>query len=62
MLSQFYKYIFDIELVIIDTYSTQAFYFSIFMSLFIIYSHRSNIKRMINGTENKFKKAMIFKK
>ena len=38
------------------------FYFSIFMSLFIIYSHRSNIKRMINGTENKFKKAMIFKK
>ena len=38
------------------------FYFSVFMSLFIIYCHRSNIKKMIKGTENKFKKVMIFKK
>ena len=37
-------------------------YFSIIMALFIIYTHRSNIMRMINGTENRFEKIMIFKK
>lgn len=36
--------------------------FSILMAIFIIFTHRSNIYRMINGTENQFKKAMIFKK
>tara|TARA_B100001996_G_scaffold297312_1_gene237660 strand:- start:719 stop:1360 length:642 start_codon:yes stop_codon:yes gene_type:complete len=35
---------------------------SILMALFIIFTHRSNIQRMLNGTENQFKKAMIFKK
>ena len=37
-------------------------YFSVIMALFIIYTHRSNIARMYNSTENKFEKAMIFKK
>ena len=37
-------------------------YFSIMMSLFIIYTHRSNILRMYNGDENRFDKIMIFKK
>ena len=36
--------------------------FTVLLSLFIIYTHRSNIKRMLNGTENQFKKAMIFRK
>ena len=35
---------------------------SILMALFIIFTHRSNIQRMLNGTENQFKKAMIFRK
>ena len=35
---------------------------SILMTLFIIFTHRSNIQRMLNGTENQFKKAMIFKR
>tara|TARA_B100000965_G_scaffold50288_1_gene37013 strand:+ start:3684 stop:4325 length:642 start_codon:yes stop_codon:yes gene_type:complete len=35
---------------------------SILMALFIIFTHRSNIQRMLNGTENQFKKAMIFKR
>ena len=34
--------------------------FTIFISLFILFTHRSNIKRMINGNENRFKKVMIF--
>ena len=42
--------------------STIYFYFSILMSFFIIFTHRSNIQRMINGNENRFKKIMIFKK
>jgi len=38
------------------------FYFSISMALFIIFTHRSNIIRMINGEENRFKKIMLFKR
>ena len=36
--------------------------FTVFISFFIIYTHRSNIKRMLDGTENRFEKAMIFRK
>ena len=42
--------------------STIYFYFSIAMSLFIIFTHRSNIRRMVKGTENKFEKIMLFKR
>ena len=38
------------------------FYFSVLMSIFILFTHRSNIKRMIQGSENRFEKIMIFKK
>lgn len=31
------------------------FIISLFMGLFVIYRHRTNITRLINGTENKFK-------
>ena len=36
--------------------------FSIIMALFLIFTHRSNIGRMLEGNENRFKKVMIFKK
>ena len=36
--------------------------FSICMSLFIIFTHRSNIQRMLRGEENRFEKIMFFKK
>ena len=42
--------------------SNMHFYFSVLMSIFIIFTHRSNIKRMIQGDENRFEKIMIFKK
>ena len=34
--------------------------FTMIISLFIIFTHRSNIQRMLNGNENRFEKAMIF--
>ena len=37
------------------------FYFSLLMTLFIIFTHRSNIIRMIEGNENRFEKIMLFK-
>lgn len=35
--------------------------FSLLIPWFVIYTHRSNISRLRNGTENQFKKAMIFR-
>lgn len=37
-------------------------YFTIIIALFLIYTHRSNIVRMLNGHENRFEKIMLFKK
>ena len=36
--------------------------FSLLVPWFIIYTHRNNISRIRNGTENRFEKAIIFKK
>jgi len=36
--------------------------FSLLIPLFVIFTHRSNIKRMLDGNENRFEKAMIFRK
>ena len=36
--------------------------FAIGVALFLIFTHRDNIKRMLDGSENQFKKIMIFKK
>ncbi len=33
--------------------------FSMLITIFIIFAHRENISRMLNGTENQFKKIMI---
>lgn len=37
------------------------FYFSLLMAIFIIFTHRSNVVRMIEGNENRFEKIMLFK-
>jgi len=37
-------------------------YFSLVIFLFIVFTHRENIKRMIAGNENRFSKIMIFKR
>ena len=36
--------------------------FTMIISLFIIFTHRSNIRRMLDGNENRFEKVMIFRK
>jgi len=36
--------------------------FSLLIPWFIIYTHRSNISRLRAGTENRFEKAMVFRK
>ena len=36
--------------------------FSLLIPWFIIFTHRSNIQRLRNGEENRFEKAMIFRK
>lgn len=36
--------------------------FSLLVPWFIIYTHRGNISRLRSGTENRFEKAMIFRK
>ena len=36
--------------------------FSIIMALFLVFTHRSNIIRMLKGNENRFDKVMIFRK
>lgn len=36
--------------------------FSIVIPLFVLITHRENIKRILNGTENKFHKIKLFKK
>ena len=38
-----------------DSANPYIFYFAILLSLFIIYKHKSNITRLIKGTENKIK-------
>ncbi|MDZ7334617.1 MAG: glycerol-3-phosphate 1-O-acyltransferase PlsY [candidate division KSB1 bacterium] len=36
--------------------SNELFYFAIFMALLIVFTHRSNIKRLMEGRENRIKK------
>ena len=37
-------------------------YFSVLISIFLIYTHRSNIHRMIDGNENRFENIMLFRR
>ena len=44
------------------TLSSTLGIFSLVMVLFIWTNHRSNIKRLLKGTENRFEKAMVFRR
>lgn len=44
----------------IPGYST-LIYFSLFIFALVIYTHRSNIKRMLEGSENRFNSLRLFK-
>jgi len=48
-------------MVDIEGYNTLIF-FSIGLSLLIIYTHLSNIKRLLKGTENRITKIPLFSK
>ena len=37
-------------------------FFSVIVSVFIIYTHRNNIRRMLDGNENRFEKIMLLRK
>lgn len=41
---------------------SSKFAFGLAMALFILYTHRSNIQRLMAGTENQFKRAMLLRK
>jgi len=45
-----------------STLNTPILIYSLLMTLYIIYTHRSNIQRMLEGNETKNKKVMIFAK
>ena len=45
-----------------NNFITPPSLFSIFACLFLLFTHRENIHRMLNGNENKFTKVMIFRK
>jgi glycerol-3-phosphate acyltransferase PlsY len=38
------------------------FIYCALMSLYLIFCHRSNIRRMLEGTENRVTKAMLFRR
>lgn len=44
------------------TLNTTPGYFSIVIALFIWYTHRSNLVRLVKGTENRFEKAMVLRR
>ena len=43
-------------------YNSSLFLFSFSMAIYLAYTHRSNIKRLIEGTEPRNEKVMIFRK
>ena len=45
-----------------DTAPLSLLIFSLLVPCFIIFTHRSNISRLRSGAENRFEKAMIFRK
>jgi acyl phosphate:glycerol-3-phosphate acyltransferase len=43
-------------------FASPLFWFGLVMALFILYTHRSNIRRLISGNENRFKRAMLLRR
>lgn len=48
--------------LIVDGAASPVFGFGIVMALFILYTHRSNVSRLMAGTENQFKRAMLLRR
>lgn len=44
------------------TLNSSLGYFSLLIAVFIWFTHRSNLTRLIKGTENRFEKAMVWRK
>lgn len=42
-----------------DGFASPLFWFGLAMALFILFTHRSNIRRLVTGSENRFKRAML---
>ena len=42
--------------------ASPQFAFGLAMALFILYTHRSNIQRLLDGTENRFTRVMLLRK
>jgi acyl phosphate:glycerol-3-phosphate acyltransferase len=42
-----------------DGLSSPLFWFGVVMALFIVFTHRANIRRLREGTENQFRRAML---
>ena len=40
------------------SYSNELIYFAIFIAALIVFTHRTNILRLINGEENKIKRIV----
>lgn len=45
-----------------DGINSPLFYFAVAMGAFITFTHRSNLQRMRTGEENRFEKAMLFRR
>ena len=42
-----------------DGFASPLFWFGLVMALFILFTHRGNIQRLMAGTENRFRRAML---
>ena len=43
-------------------FASPLFWLGLCMALFILYTHRNNIRRLMAGTENRFKRAMLLRR
>jgi len=48
--------------VIVHGSQSSLFWFGVVMALFILYTHRSNIRRLIAGKENRFTRVMLLRR
>ena len=55
-------FLFILPILGIEQSSLSLLIFALLVPWFAVYTHRSNIARLREGTENRFEKAMIFKK
>ncbi len=51
-----------VQYAVTGTVHISLIIFSVMLGSLIIFTHRSNIRRLINGTENRFDNLMIFRK